>query len=191
MSTLYFGMLSEDAPPQDVEKVTRNTPPVQVDGPAKELGHAPDFNEFNSDPDPELGYTSHQLASDWHQPEKYSPGMFGDLATLEHDDIVNRDIAKVGTAAAREQAGEYGYGTGAYAVGVEPVIRKGAAFGTDYFAAHERSANETTDYATGVQPVSSVDNADNSRASADGKAMARYAFQDTTTADIYAAYLGG
>lgn len=181
---------ANDAPSQDVEKVTRNTYPVSLDTPAKVMSHAPEFEEIQTDPDPELGFTTHLLASEWHQPEKYSPGIVADLAQTEHDDILNRVQASKGTAAARELSGEYGHGTHPYAVGIEPIIRPGTEFGTDYFTSNPLGANETTSYDTGVRNVA-PEGVTNQQAVTDYRAMSRYASQATVSEDIYAGYLAG
>lgn len=192
MNSLYFGTLtgSNDAPNQDVEKVTRNTYPVSLDAPPAEMSHAPEFNEVQTDGNPEIGYATHLLASDWHQPEKYSPGIVATLAQGEHDDILNKVQASKGTAATREESGVYGHGTMAYAVGVEPIIRPGTEFGTDYFKAHDHDANETTNYDTGVRSTI-VEGSTNANAMQDYRGMTRYASQATVSEDLYAAYLAG
>lgn len=189
MTTLLWGQLAAGVP-RDIETVTRNSPPVNDEAEPKELNHAPDFNEVNSDPDPELGLTGRQLGSDWHAPQKYSPAHI-ETATAEHDDIINRRWASSGSAAEREAAGEYGHGTISYAVGIEPTIRDGAEFGTDYFAAHRHDVNGVSNMGTGVQPNIQGDNADNATAAAMGKVQSRNAYQSTVTDSLYRAYLAG
>ncbi len=122
------------------------TEPVRTDGPAEEKNRAgasgPDWNEFETDSSAQLdGLPSRMLASDTVDSKPIRP-WYADLATQDHDQIIDNQIATSGTAAARELKGQQGPGTLQYAMGIEPVIREGNAFGADYFAAHDMPVQE-------------------------------------------------
>lgn len=142
MSTLFWGQYRESIPTD--EKLVRSTTEyVDVNAPAAEADGAPEFNEFEADPNPALGMVTRQVASDWHESEKYAPS-WGDRSNPSDSfAYVNRKVDSDGTAAAREMNGEFGHGTMAYAVGIEPVIREAGAFGADYFAVDPRLIQET------------------------------------------------
>src|SRR6478736_2351548 len=188
MSTLYWGALSDVGVPQDIEKVTRNTFPVQVDAPPAEKQDAPDLNEVETDPNPELGYTGHQLASSWHQPEKAPPP--GPTATAEHNAIIDRQVATSGTAASREAAGQWGHGSAAFAVGIEPTPLE-VQFGTDYFAADKYDINGQSDSDYGVQPLTTTDNESNAGAAATYGYNSRAAYASTVSKALYGQFLAG
>lgn len=182
MSTvLFFGQSSGgDA---DRNAVRSTTHPVQQDIPAAEQKDAPEFNEFESDPNPDIGLGPRQLASDWHETEKYAPFWIGEDKVDR--EVIDRKIATSGTAAAREAAGQFGHGTMGYAYGIEPVIRDGAEFGADYFAANKQggfNSHSTSD--TGVQPVD-VNQDDLRGITAYGKDAARDA-----SVSVYDQFLG-
>lgn len=186
MSLMWFGDL--DGVPLDEAKVRATTAPVVVDAPPAEADKAPEFNSVETDTNPMLGGLSpRQLASDWHESEQYAPSWAGN-ATLRHDAIVNETIASKGTAAEREMAGQQGHGTMAYAVGIEPVIRSGGAFGNEYFAANRADIQEpasATAEQRGVTPIPGTDREDIARAAAYGNVASRDA-----AASNYAAFLG-
>ena len=158
MSTLLWGDL--DGVPADEAKVRATTAPVEVDAPPAEAQGAPEFNEVETDPNPNLGgLATRQVASDWHEPVQYSPSWAG-TATAEHNAIIDRQVATSGTAAQREAAGQFGHGTYGYAIGIEPVLRDGGAYGNDYFAAEKNEIQRADDYDSGergVQPALGLD----------------------------------
>lgn len=186
MSVMWFGDL--DGVPLDEAKVRATTAPVIVDAPPAEAVDAPEFNEFESDQNPNLGGLSFRnLASDWHESEQYAP-FWADNATRQHDIIINEQVAKSGTAAAREMSGQFGHGTMAYAVGIEPTIRSGGAFGNDYFAANKADINELsaeTAGRRGVTPTPGRDREQIAGAAAYGGQAARKASNSA-----YGAFLG-
>ena len=190
MSMLLFGDL--DGVPADEAKVRATTAPVEEDAPPAEQQGAPEFNEVETDSNPNLGGLAHrQLASDSHQPEKYSPP-WSAQATAEHNAIVDRQVASSGTAAAREEAGEFGHGTLPWAYGIEPTIREGGAYGNEYFAADKREIQEdptTTADARGVQPALGLDREDIAGVAAYGNGAARDA--NNNMADLYQMIVGG
>ena len=186
MSVMWFGDL--DGVPLDEAKVRATTAPVVVDAPPAEAESAPEFNEVETDTNPMLGGLSpRQLASEWHATEKYPPS-WADNAVRQHDIVVNETIATKGTAAAREMAGQQGHGTMAYAVGIEPTIRDGAAFGNTYFAGNKADIQELSAETAGQRGIGTIpgtDREDIAGASAYGGAAARDA-----SANNYSAFLG-
>jgi hypothetical protein len=141
MSTLFWGQ-NRDAIPADENVVRRTTDPVRTDAPAAEMEGRPEYNETETDANPDLGMVNRQVASDWNATTKYSPSWAGTANPTESFAYVNSRIDSVGTAAEREMRGEQGHGTMAFAVGVEPVIREGGQFGADYFAVDPRLIQE-------------------------------------------------
>lgn len=140
MSTLLFGF--ERAPiSADEAEVRSTTNVIDHDAPSATMEDAPDFNEFESDPDTEGGLTTHQVSSHVVPSVKSVSPVLGQ-ATAEHNDIVNRTISSVGTAAAREAVGEWGHGTLMVTEGIEPTVRGDAAFGNEYFAAGKPDIQE-------------------------------------------------
>lgn len=140
MSTLLYGMV-RTAVPADEAEIRSTTDVVDHDAPSAEMDSAPDFGEFDSDPDTEGGLTSRQLAS--HViPSVQSVNPALAEANSEHNAIIDRQVSSSGTAAAREAAGEWGHGTLHIQEGIEPTIRDGAAFGEEYFKA-ERDPIQT------------------------------------------------
>ena len=188
MSVLWFGDL--DGVPLDEAKVRATTGPVEKDAPPAEMESAPDFNEVETDTNPNLyGLAGRQVASDWHESEQFTP-WYAEAATAEHNAITNRQVATSGTAAAREMAGQQGPGTIGYAVGIEPVIRDGAVFGADYFAADKRDIQETNNVdGRGVQPAINRDRDDIAGMAAYGNDAARDA--NNNMGDWYAQILKG
>ncbi len=137
MVSLIFGAIGTVDPDQDV--VRRTNAPVNPDKSAAVSVSDPQPNIAVSDPDAALGMGQRQLASHYHPSVKYAPA-WAPAATAEHDAIIDRQVATSGTAAAREMVGQFGHGTMSYAVGIEPTIRDGMAFGNEYFAADRPEA---------------------------------------------------
>lgn len=142
MSTLFWGQYRDNIP-ADENTVRSTTAPVDKDAPPAEMVGRPEFNEVETDPNPNLGMVNRQLASDWNASTRYAPGWAGTANPTESFAYVNERIDKVGTAADREMRGEFGHGTMAFAVGIEPVIRDGGQYGADYFAVDPRLIQET------------------------------------------------
>lgn len=142
MSTLFWGQY-RDSIPTDENIVRSTTEYVQTDAPPAEMEGPPEFNELETDSNPNLGMVTRQVASDWHASEQYSPSWADTANPTESFAYVNERMDKIGTAAAREMAGAFGHGTMAYAVGIEPVIRDGGQYGADYFAVDPRLIQET------------------------------------------------
>lgn len=141
---LYGEVSDTGSVPVDQEAVRSTTQAVDPDRPAAMMD-APEWNEFQTDPDPALGLGPRSLASEWHGREKFVPQNLDEpSAVAEGFARQSVDQSSKGTAAARERAGQTGPGTVPYAVGIEPYIRDGGAFGNDYFARQERSPQEGT-----------------------------------------------
>ena len=187
MSTLLWGDL--DGVPLDQAKVRATTAPVEPDAPPAEQEGAPEFNEVETDRNPDLGGLAHrQLASNWHQPEKYGP-WWAQGATAEHNAIIDRQVATSGVAAAKELTGQQGHGTIAFAIGIEPVLRDGGAFGNDYFAVDRRDIQEGSSQSRGVAPAMGLDRDTIAGVAAYGKDASVDAANNT--AALYAAIVGG
>ena len=147
MTNLYFGMLREGVPAD--EKVVRSTTaPYSSATPPAVMDSMPDQQEVAADPNPDLGLANRQLGSHWVQGEKGTQewGTRADSAHL-HNDLIDRQVASSGTAAAREAAGEWGHGTMSYAVGIAPVsdLVDGARMGNEYFVREPRDIQATSD----------------------------------------------
>lgn len=143
MTSLLYGAVGTFPVPADENIVRMTTAPVTPDAPPAMADSAPDPQEVETDPNPLLGMATRQVASRWHQPEKYTPGWLAD-ADAPHDRLVNERIASSGTAAAREARGEFGHGTIAYAEGIESVgdLRDGGKMGNEYFKTHTRTPQQ-------------------------------------------------
>lgn len=95
--------------------------------------NGPQWNQFDSDKDPALvGLSPRQLGPDVHAGVQYAPFWSG-LASNDYEARIDDQVSSSGTAAAREVAGQFGHGTAEYSESIEPVIREGAAYGSDYF----------------------------------------------------------
>lgn len=128
--------------PQDDSVVRSTIEPVRTDGETAEQTAPPDWNQFDTDESGQLTGLSPRVAgSDTHDTEKYVP-WWTRLASYAHNILVDEKIASSGTAARREETGQQGHGTMQYAVGIEPVIRDGAAYGNDYFVTAPKDIQE-------------------------------------------------
>lgn len=145
MTSLMFGQLSSIGVPAD-EKVVRSTAtPVDDDAPAAMQTDMPEPQEVETDHNPDLGMVNRQLASRWFPSIKTRPIHQGEVDINHvHNDIIDRQVSTSGTAAAREASGEWGHGTAAYAVGIEPVgdLQDGHKMGNEYFVRHDRPVQE-------------------------------------------------
>jgi hypothetical protein len=138
MSTLLYGTQRGETP-SDIEHVRTTVTVVEDDAPPAMQSHAPDWNEYDTDPDTGGGLTSRQLGSHVVPSERYVPHIGN--ANEDPNAIVNRQISTSGTAAAREASGQWGHGTMQVIEGIEPAIRDGQAFGEEYFRANPRPDN--------------------------------------------------
>lgn len=183
MSTLLYGVGDETGAPADPLIVRATTAKVMHDTPPAEAKDAPDWNERETDPNPNLGMVNRQVASDWHEAIKGTNAV-ADQGSNQHNEIVNRQVASSGRAAGLEtSAPVFGHGSISYAIGIEPVLRDGAAFGSDYFAANPTGSQEGIPQVLG--PAPGYDRSVSGNLSAAGKDRSRDA---THAGSIYAAY---
>lgn len=190
MTSLFFGTLRDSSPPADENIVRRTTYVVDNSAPPAEAKGAPEWNELETDPNPTLGMVNRQVASDWHQPDKYA-GFWNALVNGadEHNAIIDRQVSTSGTAAAREAAGEFGHGTAAYAIGIEPTLREGGALGNDYFLANNPPVQDSASNMLGASQ--NLDGDTNGAIAAYGKDAARDANAAAISASLYNQFLGG
>jgi hypothetical protein len=120
----------------DEETVRATTEPVRVDAPADVDPAAPEnISEVVVATTPHAGISTAQVASHWIEGEQHAPGWADQAQVGPSFSRINDNQAVLGTAASREMSGEFGHGSASYAMALEPVLRDGAVFGQDYFAA--------------------------------------------------------
>lgn len=181
MSTLLYGLQRAPIPTDEAEvrsTVTESVP----DAPPAEAAGAPEFNEVETDTSTHTGLVTRQVASDWHQPEKYAPSWADRANPTASFASVNGRIDSDGTAAAREMAGQFGHGTMGYAVGIEPVIRDGGQYGADYFAVDRPDLQDGMGNQMSLAP--GIDHDTTGAVAGAAKAATR----DATAASTYAAW---
>jgi hypothetical protein len=154
MATLIMGGTDWSAPEADENVVRRNTAPVDATPEPAEIEHDPGFNELAEDSNPAIGMTTRQLGSKWYDRVKSAPGLFLALTKGHnaHNNMINRQIASSGTAAGREDAGEWGHGSFPFAVGIEP-LNPAQVYGQDYFKAYTPESPNPAPYDAGVRPA--------------------------------------
>jgi hypothetical protein len=139
MTSLLFGQVSDGLSLE--ENVGRRTQvPVFPDAPPAEMPTPPDFNQVETDPNPNLGFVNRQLAGDWHEGEQYVPFWLGTEADQnESNQRVNKQVSTSGVAPAKEASGEWGHGTMKHSIAIEPTgdLREGGKMGNDYFVAQD------------------------------------------------------
>ena len=180
MPSLFFGMLSNVGVPQDEKKVRATTGEYELNAPPAEQDGMPDRNEVVTDKNPDLaGLVNRQKGSMWVAPVKSAP-FWETRANVadEHNAIVDRQVASSGSAAARESAGEFGHGTMAYAIGIEPVgdLTDGGKMGNEYFVRNDRIIQPTSDNTMMTVPPG-YDQSTKGRVAATGKEDTRKAAQ--------------
>lgn len=190
MPSLYYGIIRDETP-LDENTGRRTTDKVYHDKPAAEMpAGSPDPQEVVTDSDPNLGFVNRQLAPDWHQPEKYTPFWIPDVDRQdEHNAIIDRQVSTSGTAAQREASGQYGHGTAAHAIGIEPVFDLGDEahkMGNEYFDASKPPAQHTMGSVMSVPP--GYDAGQRGAVMGEGKENAATAKQSSTIEDIYQLY---
>lgn len=176
MTNLMWYLGAPQGVSQTKDEVRNTTETVRQDGPAEQKD-APDWNELETDQTGQVtGPTPSRVLASHTEDKVQSAPFWAGLATAEHNEIIDKQVATSGTAAAREMAGAFGHGTMQYAEGIEPVIRDGAAFGADYFTAHDMGANQSSgEYMT---PVSN-DHFAQSLAAYTAERNSREAYQST------------
>lgn len=181
MTGLIWYVGQEDALPNNPDAARITDGPIRSNDSATEPIAAPDWNEFESDDSSELtGLSPREKASYFEPSQQYIP--FTATANENHNEIVDNQVSTSGTAAAREAAGVYGHGTMQTTIGIEPVIRDGAAFGNDYFT---RGAVDIQDGAGNYMTPAESDNWAQAVAQANATASARQAAMDS----LYASFL--
>jgi hypothetical protein len=190
MTSLFVGSQRESSPPADENVVRRTTFVVHNDEPPAEAKGAPEWNDQETDPNPELGMVNRQVASDWHQPEQYTPFWNGLVdGADEHNGIVDRQVSTSGTAAAREAEGQFGHGTAAYAIGIEPVLRDGGALGNDYFLANNPPIQDVS--GNYMSPALGIDRDTIAGISGYGHDASRDASAASISQSLYSQFLAG
>lgn len=185
MTSLMMGQLWSTVVPADEATVRRTAVPVEHDKPAAMATDMPVMGEVETDHDPNLGMVNRQLASKWVNPTHGVPEWTDQVAQqYRHNAIIDEQVSTSGHAAAKEASGEWGHGTAAYAVGIEPVgdLGNGGKLGNDYFVRNPRIIQDTADN-TMMTPTAPKD----VNTSAAGKEAARRAAQ----ASLYNTFWNG
>jgi hypothetical protein len=143
MSTLFYGQM-RDGLPGDENVIRSTTAVVEHDIPPAEATRSPEMSDVQTDSNPKLGLETRSLASEWHEGEQYTPEWLGRASDQQGTERINRQIASSGTAAKREEAGQFGHGTMSYAVGIAPVadLVDGGRLGNDYFVTTPKDIQE-------------------------------------------------
>lgn len=145
MTSLFMGHLVTDGVPAD-EKVVRNTAtPVNPSAPPAMQEDMPEMSEVETDPNPDLGMATRQLASRWFEGRKgVTAEVIGEVSDgTAHNAIINGQVSSSGTAAAREASGTSARNL-SYAIGIEPVgdLRDGGKMGNQYFERNPRNIQD-------------------------------------------------
>lgn len=166
--------LTEDEVTTTVEKIRTDAVP--------EAAKAPEWNELDTDESSQLvGLAPRVVGAATEDSEQSRPWWLA-LASQDRTSIIDDQVSSSGTAAARENAGEFGHGTMQYANSMEPVLREGQAFGNDYFKITQPNIQDGAgDYMTALS-----DNWTNAVSQRSALAASRGAAQDSQ----YAAFLG-
>ncbi|MFA7211885.1 MAG: hypothetical protein WC110_10615 [Bacteroidales bacterium] len=141
MPNLLYKMFGDPEPEPDEYVVRPHAEVVDVNKQPAEEERPPEWNAVTTDNDPNLGLAGRTLASDWTE-GVHTPPVNMNTIGIQHNDIINRQVASSGHAASVEVSGTRGPGTLSYAVGIEPVIRDGSAFGNEYFEADKRGIQD-------------------------------------------------
>lgn len=141
MASLYYGLVSATGVPADEKTVRSTATPVDINAPAAMQDDMPEMGEVETDPNPDLGMSTRQMASNWHEGvEGVSPVVLQAVAAgTDNNGIVNRQVSSSGLAASQEASGRSNRNL-SYAVGIEPVgdLREGGKFGNEYFQRADR-----------------------------------------------------
>src|SRR3954466_4184926 len=135
MTSLMMGQLWTSVVPADEAVVRRTAVPVDDDKPAAMQTDMPVMGEVETDHDPNLGMVNRQLASKWVAPTRSAPAWAGQVAEqYQHNALIDHQVSTAGVAPAKEASGQWGHGTVAYAVGIEPVgdLGNSAKLGNEY-----------------------------------------------------------
>lgn len=184
MSTAFFA--SHRAPIQPTEpEVLSTLDPVEPDNPPAETDSEPEYNQVETYPYNVGGpINRHDLTGHTEPSERYLPWHSARAENTDYAQLINEQVSTSGTAAARESAGVWGHGTMQRTETIEPQIRDGAEFGSDYFAANQLGANETGgDYMTAQ--------VSNNQANAIAQAFATDNAHVASQSTLYGAWLAG
>lgn len=175
MTSLFMGNLTTTGVPADEEVVRSTATPVEMDAPAAMQEDMPEPGEIETDTNPHLGMVNRQLASKWVEGRRSAPEWIPTVAEqTESNQIINRQVATSGTAAAREQSGAVNKDL-SYAIGIEPVgdLVDGHKMGNQYFERHERGIQDTMD--ASMTPANGLDRRTIGEVAQAGKTNARQA----------------
>lgn len=134
MSTALFALHAGNSP-ADEELARATTERLNVSEAADVETGVPEFNETVRATTQHAGITTSNLAPPYIESHKYAPEYAAQAQVGPSFSRINDHQATAGTAAQREEAGQYGHGTMPVTIGIEPVLREGGAFGDDYFDA--------------------------------------------------------
>jgi hypothetical protein len=147
MTSLVMGQLWTTIVPPDEAIIRRTAVPVDVDKPAAVADDMPIMGEVETDHDPTLpAFSSRQVASAWHPAMQGPPAWADQVANqAQHNLTIDRQVSTAGVSPPKEASGEWGHGTMAYAVGIEPVGDLGdqSKLGNDYFTRNPRNIQDT------------------------------------------------
>ena len=176
----YATGLQEDEAQSTIE-------PIRTDPEEATLESPPEWNAIESDDSGELiGLSLCVVGSDTQDPIKSPPVgiVMGTYATArDGNDSVDNQVASSGTAAEREQAGQFGHGTMQTEIGIEP-LNPAQHYGNDYFSVPDPGVNYL-----GGEYMSPAENDNWAQAVAQSQAQtaSRQAFRSTQ----YEAFFGG
>ena len=134
---MLYGTMGNNAPPADENIVRMTTAPVDVTKAPAVMDDPPMMGEVETDPDPMLGMATRQVASDWHQGEKYAPFWADNVSQQAVNSVpIDSTVSSAGMAPALEKSGTFGHGSMSFAVGIEPAqgLAPGGQYGNEYFA---------------------------------------------------------
>lgn len=177
MSTLAFLNTEAAKIPQSdtLDNVRSTVTTVDPDSDASVAVSTPERGRLETDPHTDGGLTTHQVSSQVNPSDQYAPAT---VSRGDHNDALNASWSEVGTAAAREAAGQWGHGT-AYSQDSMERIPDGVAFEETYFARDRRGMNEeVSDF---MSPTDTVDGQSLQNTAQAGMNAARQA----NTANIY------
>src|ERR1700750_839811 len=107
MTSLYYGMLVQAGVPADEKTVRSTATPAETDAPPAVQDDQPEMGEVETDPNPNLGMTPRQLASDWHEGQRGvdDKEIMRVAAGTDNNAIINRQVSTAGLAPSLEAAG--------------------------------------------------------------------------------------
>lgn len=178
MTSLFMGHLVTTGVPAD-ESVVRNTAtPVNLSAPPAMQEDMPEMGEVETDPNPDLGMVTRQLASHWIEGTRgVSSTVIGEVSDgTAHNAIINQQVSSSGFSAGREASGQSDKNL-SYAVGIEAVgdLRDGGKMGNQFFVRNERNIQDGMRSEMTVPP--GYDTSNRGEVLASGKDKARKAAQ--------------